>query len=137
MHPFLTLKLFFYIGLSLLIAHYLGRKRQIGFKLSLFFSLTLTPFFGFIITMVSSKYYSDNPKPSLSKKIFGWVFIFFAAMAFYGSSNNINYTDLERFTAYGVQFGLAYLGYYMIQRGNGKRFDDLMKVEKNNDGEAS
>lgn len=121
------------LGLSFIVAHFLGKKRQIGFKWSIFFCLTLTPVIGFIITMVSRKYYSDNPKPSLTKKIFGGFFIFIAAMAFWGTFD-MNYSDAEKFTVNVAQLGLGCLGYYMIQRGKGKRFDDdLVKIEDNNE----
>ena len=42
---------------SILIARYLGAKRNIGFGWSLFFCLLLSPVLGFIITILSGKKY--------------------------------------------------------------------------------
>ncbi len=52
-----TLTLYAIISLiiSLMIARFLGSKRNIGFGWSLFFCLFLSPFIGLIITLLSGK----------------------------------------------------------------------------------
>lgn len=50
-----TLFLIINLVVSLLIARYLGSRRNIGFGWSLFFCLFLSPFLGFIITILSGK----------------------------------------------------------------------------------
>src|SRR5690554_4151944 len=64
-----------YLGLCFAVAYFLGRKRQIGFGWSLFFCIFLSPITGFIVTMLSPKYYDDNPAPSTGKKVAGWIMI--------------------------------------------------------------
>lgn len=44
-----------YIVLIHLVAHYIGRKRKIGYGKSVFWSILLSPVIGFIITSLSPR----------------------------------------------------------------------------------
>jgi len=44
-----------YFVLTHLIAKYIGAKREIGFRNSIFWSILSTPIIGFIITILSKK----------------------------------------------------------------------------------
>lgn len=118
------------LGLSFIIAKYLGEKRQIGLQWSFFFCVSLTPIIGFIITMASRKYYSDNPSPSLIKKIFGWFFVVLGVLTLLGAAMEDSYNYSPTILRILPQLGIIGLGYYLIEIGKGKRFDkDLVKSE--------
>ena len=118
------------LGLSYLIARFLGKKRQIGFEWSIFFCVSMSPIIGFIITMTSRKYYSDNPSPSIIKKIFGWFFIVFGALALFGAAMEDSRIYGPTFLKVLPQLGIIGLGYYMIQIGKGIRYDGgLVKLD--------
>lgn len=112
-------------GFAFVIAHFLGRKRQIGFGWSFFFCIFLTPIGGFITTMLSRKYYDPNPKPSKSKKIWGWILIVFFSLSELGQlirlgSGNSDASDVN---AIFITIGLIVLGYYLIELSKGKNFN--------------
>ena len=44
-----------YIVLTHLIAKYIGTKREIGYGMSIFWSILLSPIIGFMITILSKK----------------------------------------------------------------------------------
>lgn len=118
----------FGIGLSYIIAKYLGKKRQIGFQWSIFFCLSLSPLIGFIITMTSRKYYSDNPSPSIIKRLFGWFFVVVGVLALLGAAMEDSQSYTPALLRVLPQLGIISLGYYMLEIGKGKRFDeDLVK----------
>jgi len=110
--------------MSLSIAYFLGRKRQIGSINSFVFCITLSPILGFIITMLSRKYYSDTPKPSLLKRGFGWFFAILAIFLMFSTILDTGYDTPSSIGSLFFQLGLGYLGYYLIELGKGKRFDD-------------
>ena len=117
------------------IAHFLGRKRQIGFGWSFFFCLFLSPIIGFIVTMLSRKYYDENPAPSKGKKIWGWVLIVLFSLSGLGSlirlGNDPN-ADATVLNAVFMAVGFIGLGYYLIELGKGTNFNSeaLTKTEE-------
>ncbi len=46
---------FIYLTICFLVAYFLGRKRQVGFLMTMFFSVLLTPIVGAIFAMYSKK----------------------------------------------------------------------------------
>jgi len=112
-------------GIAFAIAHFLGRKRQIGFGWSFFFCLFLSPIGGFITTMLSRKYYDPNPEPSKSKKVWGWILIVNFSLSALGplmrlGSGNGDATALN---ALFMAIGFIGLGYYLIELSKGKNFN--------------
>ena len=120
----------FFVGIAFLIAYFLGRKRQIGFGWSLFFSVVFSPIVGFIITMLSPKYYDDNPEPSKNKRVVGWILAIFFGLSALASLMAAS-QDPSALGAAGVGIGLSGAGLYLIQRGKGKSFnsEELVKSE--------
>jgi hypothetical protein len=115
------------LGLAFAIAHFLGRKRQIGFGWSLFFCFFLSPIGGFIVTMLSRKYYDPNPEPSKSKKVWGWILIVLYSFGVLGhiigfGSGKIPVNE-RTLNSLFVAIGLIGLGYYLIELGKGKNFN--------------
>ncbi len=121
------LYLLFFLGFAYLIAHLLGRKRQIGFGWAFFFAIFLNPFGGFITTMLSRKYIDKNPQPSSTKIILGWILMMFFTFSTIIQLIGIrNVPDEHLIGAIGgitYGFGFAGLGYYLIQLGKGKNFN--------------
>jgi len=114
-----------FLGIAFPIAHFLGRKRQIGFGWSFFFCIFLSPFIGFITTMLSRKYYDINPKPSKSKKIWGWILIALCSLSLLGQLNNLKSGNFSE-SALGTLFmtiGFIGLGYYLNELSKGKNFN--------------
>jgi hypothetical protein len=113
------------VGFAFSIAHFLGRKRQIGFGWSFFFCLFLSPIIGFIITMLSKKYYDPNPKPSKSKKIWGWILILIFSLGVLGQLMRLGSGkgDVDVLNALFFGVGLVGLGYYLIELSKGKNFN--------------
>ena len=107
---------FMYVAINLLIAYFLGRKRQIGYIWSCFFLIFLSILGGLIITLLSPKYYSDSPKRSKGKIIIGWIMaIFFGIqvlLAFPSTASTHGYLL--------VHIGFFGLGLYLIQIGKGR-----------------
>jgi len=114
-----------FIVISLVISYFLGRKRQIGFRWSLFFCLFLNPIIGLIITLLSRKYYKAKPKPSKGKKIFGQVlaipFSLFLIPAIFGIINEPNGNFyLANIQILSFSLGMIGLGGYLMELGKGK-----------------
>lgn len=109
------------------IAHFLGRKRQIGFGWSLFFCIFLSPIIGFIIVMLSRKYYDENPKPSTGKKVLGWILIVLSVLSFLGRlmmiSQGVERNPVDNVNKIFIAVGLFGLGYYLIELSKGKNFN--------------
>ena len=106
----------FYVAINLLIAYFLGRKRQIGYVWSCFFLTFLSILGGLIITLLSPKYYYDSPKGSKGKIIIGWIIaIFFGIqvlLAFPSTNEKHGYLLFH--------IGMFGLGLYLIQIGKGR-----------------
>lgn len=123
--------LLMFAGIAFAIAHFLGRKRQIGFGWSFFFSIFLSFFGGLIVTMLSPKYYEPNPAPSNSKKIWGWILIVLCGLGAVGSLVRIAAGDTAAFNTLSVGIGLTGLGFYLLELSKGKNFNTeaLTKVD--------
>lgn len=119
-------------SIAFAIAHFLGRKRQIGFGWSFFFCLFLSPIGGFITTMLSRKYYDPNPEPSDAKKAFGWILIVLGFLSLFGQiirlGNSIG--NANSINGLFMAIGIIGLGYYLIELSKGKTFNtDVTKVD--------
>lgn len=112
-------------GIAFAIAHFLGRKRQIGFGWSFFFCLFLSPIGGFITTMLSRKYYDPNPEPSNSKKVWGWILIVLFSLSVLGQILQLGsgHGDASALNALFMAIGFIGLGFYLIELGKGKNFN--------------
>jgi hypothetical protein len=124
-------------GLSLLIAFFLGKNRNIGFLYSFMISILLTPIIGLFITLFSSKYKGVKPKQSNSFEIIGVLIIFFGILIFFISLSNYlsmdYYNEMEPFsTMMFFGSGLSVLGMYLMNKGQGKSFADEYILHLNN-----
>lgn len=115
------------------IAHFLGSKRQIGFGWSFFFCLFLSPIIGFIVTMLSRKYYDPNPAPSTAKTVWGWILIIFFSLSLIGQFLRLANSQVNSGTlnAFFLCIGFIGLGAYLLELAKGKHFNTeaLTKVE--------
>ena len=118
-------------GIAFAIAHFLGRKRQIGFGWSFFFSIFLSFFGGLVVTMLSPKYYEPNPVPSNAKKTWGWILIVLSGLGVIRSLIRIAAGDTKAFNTLSVGIGLVGLGFYLLELSKGKNFNTeaLTKVD--------
>lgn len=125
--------LIFALLFAFLIAHFLGRKRQIGFGWSFFFCIFLSPIIGFIVTMLSRKYYEDDPTPSQGKKVAGWILIVLFSLSGIGGLIGAasGQASDSAINAFFMAIGFIGLGFYLIELGKGKNFNTeaLTKVE--------
>ncbi len=112
-------------GIAFAMAHFLGRKRQIGFGWSFFFCLFLSPIGGLIITMLSRKYYDPNPEPSNSKKVWGWILIVWFSLSVLGLIMRLGSgrVDAIALNTLIMEIGFIGLGYYLIELSKGKNFN--------------
>ncbi|MFN4255530.1 MAG: hypothetical protein ACK4Q5_11045 [Saprospiraceae bacterium] len=114
-------------GIAFAIANFLGKKRQIGFGWSFFFCLFLSPIGGFITTMLSRKYYDENPQPSQTKKVIGWILIVLFGLSLLGNFIALGKVPPERMAsqlnALFLAVGFIGLGFYLIELGKGKNFN--------------
>mgnify|MGYP006935317378 CR=1 FL=1 len=55
MNYILIIIILLYITLTHLIAKYIGEKREIGYGMSIFWSVLLSPVIGFLITILSKQ----------------------------------------------------------------------------------
>ena len=55
MNYILIIIILLYITLTHLIAKYIGEKREIGYGMSIFWSVLLSPIIGFLITILSKQ----------------------------------------------------------------------------------
>lgn len=121
-------------GIALAIAYFFGKKRQIGFAWSFFFCLFLSPIGGFIITMLSRKYYDDAPQPSRAKKVIGWIIIVLFSLSIIGNFITPGDIPPERVPgqlgAIFFAIGFIGLGCYLIDRGKGKGPDPDQSWER-------
>lgn len=81
--------LIFILGISFLIAQFLGAKRYIGFRWSFFFCLFLTIVGGVIVTLLSKYIHDPAPQPSTVKKVWGWVIVVFFSISLLGQLGSI------------------------------------------------
>lgn len=125
--------LLIFVGIAFAIAHFLGRKRQIGFGWSFFFSIFLSFFGGLVVTMLSPKYYEPNPAPSNAKKMCGWAIIILFGLGTLGALFRTmgNDGDPKALNSLFVGVGFIGLGFYLIELSKGKNFNSeaLTKVD--------
>ncbi|NMW21794.1 MAG: hypothetical protein HKK67_09220 [Chlorobiaceae bacterium] len=121
--------------IALLLAYYIGNKRQIGFGWSLFFFLFAPILFGLIVVL-SSRQKGEQPPP-FSKTIYiiGWILILFFSMT--GLVNLYllmrDGVNVYRFLGLSGAIWSVGLGYYLAQRG--KSIDLNNWVSKKNSTE--
>jgi hypothetical protein len=114
---------------SILIAFFLGRKKQIGLGWSLFLCLFLTPIIGTVAVLFSRSVRLPNPNPSIVKQVIGYVLIvlgIISVTAPYWQNNFQVNNDLDtmgRFFYYQYSIGIIGLGMVLEEIGSGKRFD--------------
>jgi len=111
-----------YSGIAIVVAHFLGRKRQIGFGLSFFFCLFLHPIGGLITTLLSRKYHAPNPERSNLKKVLGCILIVLSLIGFHIHLMR-GLGDASTFKAFATAIGFVGLGFYLIALGKGKTFN--------------
>lgn len=128
---------FVLLGISIVIAYFIGRERQIGFGWSLFFCLFLTIIGGLIAIFTSTKSSEPSPIPSRGKIIAGWVLIVLFTLSVIGQVFDPyrGHRDITDYNGVAMAIGLIGLGYYLIQRGKGKRFDFVEINMDNKDNE--
>ncbi|HAI76478.1 MAG TPA: hypothetical protein DCM08_09530 [Microscillaceae bacterium] len=116
--------------IGLVIAHFLGRYRQMGFGWCLFFCIFFTPIVGFIAVMLNSKYYDPTPKPSSTKFYVGLVMVVLFSIGIIGFLSNPKILSLNP-NSIGLYIGFVGWGIYLIQRSYGVSFHDgqITKVE--------
>jgi len=120
----------FSILISLVIAYFLGRNRQIGFGWSFFFNIFMTPIVGFIMTMLSPKFYKKDLQPSKAKKSWGMILLIWfiittilqLVMFVSGHGNALTIS---------LSIGFAGLGYYLIELSKGKSFNRNLQNDPN------
>lgn len=121
------LTLLIVLGFAFAIAHFLGRKRQMGFGWSLFFCVFFSPLGGLIATLLSRKYDNPDLEISNSKKTWGWVLIVFFSLGVLGQLNWISEgisTAADAMNAISLSIGGIGLGIYLIERSKGKNFSE-------------
>lgn len=118
------------VVIGLVIAHFLGRYRQMGFGWCLFFCIFFTPIAGFIAVMLNSKYYDPTPKPSSTKFYVGLVMVVLFSIGIIGFLSN---PILLRHSPGSIAYYIGFVGWgiYLIQRSYGVSFHDgqITKVE--------
>lgn len=116
------------------IAFGLGRKRQIGAGWAFFFCLTLSPLVGFLIVMLSPKYYEANPQPSKAKAYWGWGLMGFFALGLIGNLMQLG-SNPDAGTGLSISIGFIGLGYYLLERSKGKSFasEELVSFDEDED----
>jgi hypothetical protein len=115
-----------YFAVAAFIAHYLGRKRQIGFWWSFIFNATASPIFGIIVTLLSKKTTEEPPKKSKAKIIIGWALSVIVGIVLLANIELI-FQDV-----FMVLPAIAYflLGIYLIGIGKGKVFNKKVLSDK-------
>lgn len=98
---------------SFAIAYFLGKQRQIGFKWSMFFCLTLFPITGLIITMLSRKYSYKSKTKGTTKRILGQLIVFFGIIFLLWFDIKFGNHNLKIGTLLPLS-GLIGLGLYLI-----------------------
>lgn len=123
---------FIYCLLTLTIAHYLGRNRQIGFGWSLFFSFFLSPLGGLIITLLSAKDTDNKQAPSTTKKNIGWILIVFFLFGILMKLITLEDVPSEhllmQINSIFMSIGFVGLGYYLILLSKGNTEDVIYIV---------
>lgn len=112
-------------AIAFAIAHFLGRKRQIGFGWSFFFCFFLSPIIGFIVTLLSRKYYDANPIPSTAKTVWGWILIAFFSLSLIAQFIRLSngQTNAGTLNAFFFCIGFIGLGAYLLELAKGKNFN--------------
>lgn len=115
---------------SYVIAYYIGRKRKIGFWVSLLVCNITTPLIGLIITIFSDKV-SNFVEKTNQKLVFGWIFIIVYGFSFFAEiivlirgKTKINET-IETFL---ICIGMVLLGYYLIKIGRKQKEKNNLKL---------
>lgn len=130
-----------------IIAYFLGKKRRIGFYWSLFFSIFLTPIFGFFVTIFSNKDLRDDPNPNFLKRIVGKFLIVIGSSVILVLLNdlisnrtnkidsniyldpNLKYietvNEFDYFALTPIIFAVGFigLGYFLYKVGQGENFN--------------
>jgi len=123
----------FQMIIGTVIAHFIGRKRQIGFGWSLFFSFFPNFIIGLVITLFSKSIKEPPPIPSKIKVMIGWALIIWFSLAGLLNIFLLLRDGINIFNIYGIIGGISFggLGYYLTQLGKGITFNHPSIKSKN------
>jgi hypothetical protein len=116
-----------YVVAAVVIAYFLGKKRHIGPKWSLFFSVFLTPIIGLLLTAISPNQDAHGPKPSKFKTILGWIMVVFFVLMFVNIILSSQNQDIPPFSLLMVNVGLIGLGMYFVDTGSSQKIKTKRK----------
>jgi len=121
--------------IALLLAYYIGNKRQIGFGWSLFFFLFAPILFGLIVVLLSKKI-DEPPLPaSKIKYIIGWILMLFFSLTGLGNLYLLMRDGVHVYRILGLSGAIwsVGLGFYLVRIG--KSIDINNWVSKKNSTE--
>ena len=114
------MELFFtYLFLGALTAHFIGRRRQIGFLWSLCLC-SCNILLGLFATLFSPKSTLPSPAASRFKQRIGWAVVGLGCLALISLITQIGLAEIN---AHLLALGLIIMGFYLVQVGKGQRFD--------------
>ena len=118
----------FYVFISAILPFYVGKKRQIGFGWSWWFSITMSPILGLIVILLSKELSEGPPSKSKVKVLIGRILIIIAVL-----SVVMNFSNMVQ-NIYAIMSTVAYfsLGVYLIGLGKGKVYNKKYVNPSNN-----
>lgn len=125
----------FFIGISFVIAQFLGKKRQIGFGWSFFFCFFLTPIIGFFATILSKKGDAPNTEPSKFQKILGWSIIVLFSLSTITQVSQLfeGKDDTKSLGGLFMSIGIIGIGFYQLELGKDKNLSPSAMSKTDND----
>lgn len=117
--------------INFLIAHFLGKKRQIGFWWSFILGFFLIPIFSIFVVLSSKKNTENYYQPTKSNENWGWFLIIIGLLSLIGSYMAIQDRVSTSTTGMTLAFGLILLGFYLFDLEKRKRAF-MLKNEKEN-----
>ena len=113
---------------------FIGRERRIGYSWSLFFNIFLGPIIALIIMLKSPKNKYQVLSPSISRKIWGWIFIALFSFMIIVQAYQIIERQVGFFQfifGFFILVGPVGLGYYLVTTSKGINYNSDKIHNKN------
>ena len=100
--------------INFLIAHFLGKKRQIGFWWSFILGFFLMPIISIFVVLSSKKNIENFYLPTKSNENWAWFLIIFGSMSLAGQYMAIVDKVSAPTAGMNLAFGFILLGFYLV-----------------------
>ena len=106
--------------MALLVGHFIGKKRHIGFGWSVIVCLGTSAIIGTVIALISPKLNTSPHKPTKTKRVVGIIMIIWGILGFleYFEKSQAKYQNIDSFSAGCLLITIGMYLYHLSKQGD-------------------